>query len=265
MMELSRNRLTSRPLTRPAPTANAIAMTTAAPSRELSPSGSWVTTTTASEIPPATDRSMPPCCTTSSWPSPAIASTAANGTMPMIALGETLDGATIAPRTKTPIVAVAIATKPRDMRNRERFRRVASWVAASVTMGPADRSGTTQSLRRVLSETVQKLAPCSQAPSRWPAAGGRAAAGSSSADGTAGPVRGAPTTGIGRAMMRCVRCAASGRAVFFHADHCVQCYLTCAERFSDHGAAHRLDRHPRSPGISDAAIGNDGSDVFTNL
>lgn len=139
MIALSRKRLTSRPLIRPAPIAKAMAMTTAAPSLELSPSGSWVTMTTASEIPPATDRSMPPCCTTSSWPRPAMASTAANGTMPMIALCETLDGAMTAPRTKTRIVAMAMAQKPREIRNRELLSRIVSLVVASVTIAPADR------------------------------------------------------------------------------------------------------------------------------
>src|ERR1041384_2627060 len=85
--------------------------------------------------------------------------------MPMIALCETLDGATIAPSANTPIVAVAIATKPRDARTRDPLRRVASWVAASVTMAPVDRLRTTQPLCRVLSKTVHKLAGCSQAGS----------------------------------------------------------------------------------------------------
>ena len=154
MIELSRRRLTSTPLSRPAPIAKPIAMTTAAPSRALSPSGSWVTMTTASETPPATDRSMPPCWTTSIWPRPAIASTAANGTMPTIALCEMLDGAIAAPSPNTAIVAIAIARKPRATRHRAWSGRVVSpvvaWFAMAPTIRPASRN------RTVLSDTVHR-------------------------------------------------------------------------------------------------------------
>src|SRR5689334_3002138 len=83
--------------------------------------------------------------------------------MPMIALCETLDGATIAPSANTPTVAVPIATVPRDGRNRDPLRRVASRVAVSVTIAPAGRFRTTQLRCRVLSKTVHKPAACSQA------------------------------------------------------------------------------------------------------
>ena len=64
MIELSRSRLTRIPLISPAATAKAIAIRMAEPSLLLSPAGSWVEITTAREMPPATERSMPPCCTT---------------------------------------------------------------------------------------------------------------------------------------------------------------------------------------------------------
>ena len=44
--------------------------------------GKWVEMTTASETPPATERSNPPCWTTSNCPSPTMAMTAANGRLP---------------------------------------------------------------------------------------------------------------------------------------------------------------------------------------
>src|SRR6516165_4656996 len=49
--------------------------------------------TTASETPPASERSKPPCCTTSNWPSPTMAMIAANGRLPDRAPQVTLEGA----------------------------------------------------------------------------------------------------------------------------------------------------------------------------
>src|SRR5262245_38322562 len=49
--------------------------------------------TTASETPPASERSKPPCCTTSNWPSPTMAMIAANGRLPDRAPQVRLEGA----------------------------------------------------------------------------------------------------------------------------------------------------------------------------
>ena len=73
------------------------------------------------------------------WPSPAIAKTAANGTMPMIALCETLDGAITPPTTKSATVAMAMAMNPRATRNREVVSRVVSRIFTSITIAPAGR------------------------------------------------------------------------------------------------------------------------------
>ena len=73
--------------------AKTIAIRIAGRSSALLPAGTWVEMTTASETPPATERSNPPCCTTSICPSPTIARTAANGRLPDSAPAEMLEGA----------------------------------------------------------------------------------------------------------------------------------------------------------------------------
>jgi hypothetical protein len=80
-MGFRRIRPTSQPFTSPAAIAARNAIPMAGQRRALSPAGYLVRITTYSEKPPATDRSMPPCMTTSVCPSDAIARAEANGSI----------------------------------------------------------------------------------------------------------------------------------------------------------------------------------------
>ena len=71
------------PFTTPAASAQQAANATAGKSFALSPAGMAVEITTASDTPPATERSKPPCCTTSIWPSPTMTRMAAKGMLPV--------------------------------------------------------------------------------------------------------------------------------------------------------------------------------------
>ena len=77
-----RRRPTITPFTIPAAIAQQTAKSTAGRTLALSPAGMWVEMTTASETPPATDRSNPPCWTTSIWPRPTMTRMAAKGRLP---------------------------------------------------------------------------------------------------------------------------------------------------------------------------------------
>ena len=70
------------------------------------------------EMPPATDRSMPPCWMTSIWPRPATASTEAICSMLCSDVDETLDGAASALSANSSTVAVPIVTRPRETATR---------------------------------------------------------------------------------------------------------------------------------------------------
>lgn len=116
--------------------ANTTASRMAGSSFESSPSGMCVTITSASEMPPATERSIPPCCTTSIWPSPAMASTAATGSMPDSDVGDTLAGWNTALMTKSRTVAVPIVARPFETETRPRAMRRVSCCAASAMVSP---------------------------------------------------------------------------------------------------------------------------------
>ena len=64
--------------------------------------------TIVSEIIPGTERSIPPCWTTRVWPIAAIASTAANGSMPSSAECRTLSGSKMRLRMNRAAVASQI-------------------------------------------------------------------------------------------------------------------------------------------------------------
>ena len=104
--------------------ANPNARITAGNSSEFTPSGLCVTMTIASDIPPATERSIPPCWTTSIWPRPATARTDAIGSIPDSDVPDTLDGAKIALTMKSRIVALPIVISPLETENLELFSPV---------------------------------------------------------------------------------------------------------------------------------------------
>src|SRR3954468_6767646 len=111
---LRRMRPISVPLTRPATTAAPNATAIAAHNRLLSPAGYLVTITTYSEKPPATDRSMPPCMTTSVCPRAAMASAEANGSMVSSVPLVTLEDANTRLTTNSPTVATTTVRRPRE-------------------------------------------------------------------------------------------------------------------------------------------------------
>ena len=93
MIALSWMKPTRIPFNKPAAEAQATAIKTAGRSMALFPSGTWVDMTTARDTPPATERSNPPCWTTSNCARPTMAINAANGRLPSSAPDERLDGA----------------------------------------------------------------------------------------------------------------------------------------------------------------------------
>src|SRR3954452_33662 len=115
-------RLTSTPVTTPAASAAPNAYTSANGSLPESPFGTRVMMTTVSEIIPGTDRSIPPCWTTSVCPTATMASTAANGSMPSRELWRTLCGSTSQLTRKSSAVAttIAVAAPPTGRRGRRR-------------------------------------------------------------------------------------------------------------------------------------------------
>ncbi len=70
--------------------------------------------TTDSDTAPGTDRSNPPCWTTSVCPRATTASTAANGSMPSKDPRLTLVGATTALSAKSRTTATRMVSSPRD-------------------------------------------------------------------------------------------------------------------------------------------------------
>ena len=89
-------------------------MPIAGKSRALSPAGYFVTITTYRDKPPATERSMPPCMTTSAWPSDAIARADANGSIVRSTPLLRLDDANTRLAAMTPRVATSTVTRPRE-------------------------------------------------------------------------------------------------------------------------------------------------------
>ena len=65
---------------------------------------------------------MPPCCTTSIWPRPAIASTAATGSIPDSDVTETLAGSSSALTANSRIVAAPMVSSPLDRETCVLFR-----------------------------------------------------------------------------------------------------------------------------------------------
>ena len=94
-------------------TAQLIAKKMAGKRAALSPAGMWVVITTASDTPPARDRSKPPCCTTSIWPKPTMAIIAAKGRLPIKPPVDTAEGAKIRHITIKAIVETTTVTNPR--------------------------------------------------------------------------------------------------------------------------------------------------------
>src|ERR1700734_1429026 len=70
--------------------------------------------TTASETPPASERSKPPCWTTSNCPRPTIAMRAANGRLPSKAPYDRLDGANRRQMLISAIVEITTVTNSLD-------------------------------------------------------------------------------------------------------------------------------------------------------
>src|SRR6056297_96568 len=106
------------PLRTPAARAHPSATSTACNKAASLPLGMWVAITTANDTDPGTDRSKPPCCTTSICPSPTIARTAAKGRLPMSEPAETAEGAKTMHSTISASVETIMVTNPlaRDAR-----------------------------------------------------------------------------------------------------------------------------------------------------
>src|SRR3954452_15215907 len=93
---------------------------------------------TVSDIIPGTDRSMPPCCTTSVCPIAAIARIAATGSIPSNEEWLTLSGCRILLTMKSATVATQITVvSPPKKRRADRLELLASgWRAPGPAIGP---------------------------------------------------------------------------------------------------------------------------------
>src|SRR5262249_57518611 len=85
--------------------------------------------TTASETPPASERSKPPCWTTSSCPRPTMATIAAKGRLPDKAPQVTLDGANNRHATMSAAVEMTTVMKLLARAKGKAFRRLGKTAA----------------------------------------------------------------------------------------------------------------------------------------
>src|SRR5690349_21195412 len=107
--------------------------------------------TTARDTPPATERSNPPCCTTSIWPSPTIAKMAAKGKLPAKEPYVTLDGAN--KRQTTMSAAVEMTTVKNSLENEKETPcargRLSTCSPATLIRRLSDRTRSTKDMQPV--------------------------------------------------------------------------------------------------------------------